>query len=357
MKAQATQSRRSRKKEEVKQTKEGQQTMKEVEKVPPQALQTEVYKSAVARISLAATALCPIVKEVDALPRTDRILITPEILNALSESVVGDSDGRQRDAVICSLERVIEWAKNPAGQTNHVSFYRKYAETVKSCANNIPYSERSDSMKRLGWKLSGLLDDFTRYTDVDAERSATKTKAMCMGKSLYWRVKQIHKSVRSKRRQHLLGLIVSCKAMIASNVNKTQFSYAGKALHIVVHWMKEGPHESELLCLYCLLLDASRSFAIQELFDDDRLFYLRLTDRMIELIAETPSYKAQEFLADIKDRAAKHLSALNDWQRSSVAPAEFKKNFHVLKDIINHVTRGWVSREDPTVHKCVDVLK
>ncbi|OWY90910.1 hypothetical protein PHMEG_00040735, partial [Phytophthora megakarya] len=118
------------------------------------------------------------------------------------------------------------------------------------------------------------------------------------------------------------------------------------------------PHEPELLCLYCLLVDVSRSFGIQALFDDtNRFVFLRMTDRMIELIAETPSYKAQEFLADIKDRAAKHLSALNDWQRSSVAPADIKKNLHVLKHIISHVTHGWVSREDPTVHKCVDVLK
>ncbi|POM64358.1 Hypothetical protein PHPALM_20122 [Phytophthora palmivora] len=327
------------------------------EEMHEKTLLTGNYKSAVARVPLSARSLKPIVKRVNALSRKNRILIAQEILNALKESVIGDTDGQQQSEVISSLQLVTKWARNLEGQAHIAVLYRDYACTVKAYARSLQPSKQTNSVESLACELFDLVNQSIacRHTDNESEVSTMDTKPK--DSTFPNRVAKINKKSPSKRRKEMLGLLVCFKAWVTTNMSDTKYKRLKDALPNVLRWIRDTPRKPELLCSYCLFVDALRTFAIRTLHDSNQSMVLRSAGRMVELIAKTPSCKAQYFLATIKDRAVRLLLEMEDWQDTSSSLENMEKKLDSLRNIVDHVTRGWVPHQDPTVHKCAELLK
>ncbi|KAL3672553.1 hypothetical protein V7S43_001850 [Phytophthora oleae] len=262
-------------------------------------------KSAVIRTRLPAAHLKPIVQEVDALPRKDRILITPDILLALKDSVLGDVDGRQRFEVISSLKFVVKWASDATRQVQYASSYRAYAEAATAYVDDLPvYSEQTAEIDRLVSELNCKLKRFspaTNSTGSTGDPASSTSNPIKPFVAFSKRVFQIDKMPFSKHRQQMLGLLVSFKSETSVPLTNSRSKRVNGAVDVVVRWMRDAPRKPELLCLYALLVDAIRKLGMQA------ETFVVLADIMLELIAETPSYRVQHFLAHIKARAAKLL--------------------------------------------------
>ncbi|KAG1706744.1 hypothetical protein DVH05_027597 [Phytophthora capsici] len=300
-------------------------------------------KSAVTRTRLPAAHLKPIVQEVDALPRKDRILITPDILLALKDSVLGDVDGKQRFEVVNSLKFVVKWASDSTGQVQYASSYRAYAEAVTVYVDNIPVS--SEQMTEIDRLINELNCKLQRFSEGTNASSSTGVAERCS--ALRMCVHQIDQLPYSKHRQQMLRLLVSFKVEAFQPLTNSRNRRVIRAATIASRWMRDAPRDPELLCLYALLVDVIRKLVTGE--------DLVLTDRMLELIAETPSNRAQDFLTSIKNRAVKLLKEVE--QLDTCTATEIEGMLNSFRTIVNHVTLGWVSHEDPTVRKCAEILK
>ncbi|KAK1940095.1 hypothetical protein P3T76_008418 [Phytophthora citrophthora] len=271
-------------------------------------------KSAATRTRLPAVHMNPIVQEVDALPRKDRILITPDILLALKDSVHGDVDGRQRFEVISSLKFVVKWASDPTEQVQCVSSYRAYAEAVTAYVDDLPVaSEQTAEIDRLASELDSKVQCFSEGTNATSSTATRASNATEPHVALRKRVLQIDKMPLSKHRQQMLGLLISFKAEASIPWTYSRSNRLKRTATTVARWMRDAPREPELLCLDALLVAASLPW------DRNHLY-------------------------------SKFLKGIEQPDTCSTV-TEIEGMLDPFRVILNHVTLGWVSREDPTVQK------
>ncbi|KAL4167800.1 hypothetical protein KRP22_013284 [Phytophthora ramorum] len=188
-------------------------------------------KSAITGCSLSVANLKPILIEVDTLPRLDRILVMPEILEALNESVIEDADGRQTQEVIDSLRIVIKWVSEPHGQSKLFALYRAYADTVKKYANTLPASGRRIDLKRLSNDFQALLSDFKAFTTANIMDS--RSKGRNNHQAFVNCVKKIRESPVPTHKNHLLKLFVTFKKATVAELMTSPAKQMRKAMNVV----------------------------------------------------------------------------------------------------------------------------
>ncbi|POM66021.1 Hypothetical protein PHPALM_18184, partial [Phytophthora palmivora] len=296
-----------------------------------------------------------IVEEVNKLSPQQRGYVISDVLISLKESLEEDIGGTHQSEVVSSLVFLVGWwAGESEYHIEHLGLYRDYITTVKSYVSRLPRSSQRTALQRLIDSLASAIKQFVALLKPNA---GMKVKRVCptVNMSFSRDVGSVDNS--AKRYQSLVRILAAFKKEISVNIRDGYDQRIFKPLNKLFRWLCEDQREPYQLHVYRMFVRAAKQHANQILDADARANFIRILERMSEVITDPSSLKTRKFLTDIRQRAGEVLQKLKRFRGKGLQHSILHNLVAEVARLVDYTTYGWNPRQDLTIRKCVKELK